>query len=84
MIVQNKVELIKQEAAKTQHAEIKELVKHSCAEDAPIIPLSAVNKFNLDVLAQYLCTHIPIPPRNFMAPPQMVVIRSFALCRPLH
>lgn len=52
------------------------------AESAPIIPLSAVQKFNIDVLAQYICTHIPIPQRNFTDKPKLIVIRSFDVNKP--
>lgn len=82
IILQNKVELIKSEAAKAQQEEIKEFVKATIAQDAPILPISAVLKYNIDVLAQYLVTHVPIPPRNFISPPQMVVIRSFDVNKP--
>jgi len=38
----------------------------------------------MDILAQYLCTQIPIPPRDFTSPGQMIVIRSFDVNKPGH
>lgn len=82
IILQNKVELIKPEAARAQHKEIKAFVDGTCAANSPIIPISAVLKYNIDIVAQYLCTQIPIPPRDFCSPPEMVVIRSFDVNKP--
>merc|ERR1712194_18894 len=82
MVLQNKVELVKPDGARNQHKEIKNFVQGSCAEDAPILPISAVNGYNVDVVAQYLCTYVPVPPRAFVCSPQMVVIRSFDVNKP--
>merc|ERR1712196_242384 len=35
------------------------------AEDAPIIPLSAVLRFNIDIVCEYIARHLPVPSRNF-------------------
>jgi translation initiation factor 2 subunit 3 len=75
IILQNKVELIKQEQALEQHEEIKKFVEGTVTEEAPIIPISAVLKYNIDILAQYLCTQVPIPPRDFTSHPEMIIIR---------
>lgn len=82
IIIQNKVELIQAEVAKEQHKAIKDFVRGTSAEDAPIVPLSAVLGYNVDILAQYLCTQIPIPPRDFTSHPEMMVIRSFDVNKP--
>jgi len=82
IILQNKVELITKQAALTQHAAIKQFAKGTVAEDAPIIPVSAVLKYNLDVLCEYLCTQIPYPVRDFVTPVHMIVIRSFDVNKP--
>lgn len=31
------------------------------AETAPIVPISAQLKYNIDVVCEYICTKIPIP-----------------------
>lgn len=82
IILQNKVELITKQAALTQHGAIKDFARGTVAEKAPILPISAVLKFNLDVLCQYLCTQIPYPVRDFTAEPRMTVIRSFDVNKP--
>merc|ERR1712060_527948 len=52
------------------------------ADSSPIIPISAVLKYNIDVVCEYLCTQVPIPPRDFTSNPLMIVIRSFDVNRP--
>lgn len=47
----------------------------------PIIPISAVLKYNIDVVVDYIC-RIPIPSRQFTVPPYMIVIRSFDVNKP--
>merc|ERR1712060_125384 len=52
------------------------------ADSSPIIPISAVLKYNINVVCEYLCTQVPIPPRDFTSNPLMIVIRSFDVNRP--
>jgi len=82
IILQNKVELMKEGAAQQQRQEIKEFVAGTAADSSPIIPISAVLQFNIDVVAEYLCTQIPVPPRDFTSSPQMIIIRSFDVNKP--
>merc|ERR1711869_183140 len=82
IILQNKVELIKEGQAAAQHDDIKKFVAGTVADGAPIIPISAVLKYNIDVIAEYLTTQVPIPPRIFQSAPQMIVIRSFDVNKP--
>jgi translation initiation factor 2 subunit 3 len=82
IILQNKVELIKEAQANSQYEEIKRFVAGTAADSSPIIPLSAVLKYNLDVVCEYLCTQVPIPPRDFTSSPVMIIIRSFDVNKP--
>eukprot|EP00397_Hematodinium_sp_SG-2012_P021653 GEMP01022381.1.p1 GENE.GEMP01022381.1~~GEMP01022381.1.p1 ORF type:complete len:464 (+),score=92.48 GEMP01022381.1:92-1483(+) len=82
IILQNKVELLKESQALAQKEEIKAFVAGTAADSAPIIPISAVLKFNVDVIAEYLCTQIPVPQRDFTSHPQMIIIRSFDVNKP--
>jgi len=82
IILQNKVELIKAEQAQIQHEEIKKFVAGTAADSSPIIPISAVLKYNIDIVCEYLCTQVPIPPRDFTSNPLMIIIRSFDVNRP--
>eukprot|EP00429_Kryptoperidinium_foliaceum_P016583 CAMPEP_0176048914 /NCGR_PEP_ID=MMETSP0120_2-20121206/24301_1 /TAXON_ID=160619 /ORGANISM="Kryptoperidinium foliaceum, Strain CCMP 1326" /LENGTH=483 /DNA_ID=CAMNT_0017382335 /DNA_START=87 /DNA_END=1536 /DNA_ORIENTATION=+ len=82
IILQNKVELIKAQQAQAQYEEIKKFVAGTAADSSPIIPMSAVLKYNLEVVCEYLCTQVPIPPRDFTSSPVMIIIRSFDVNRP--
>jgi translation initiation factor 2 gamma subunit (eIF-2gamma) len=52
------------------------------AEGAPVVPISAQLKYNIDVICEYIVKKIPIPERNFTSPPNMIVIRSFDVNKP--
>ncbi|EUD65780.1 eukaryotic translation initiation factor 2 subunit 3, X-linked [Plasmodium inui San Antonio 1] len=82
LILQNKVELIKEEQALKQQEEIRNFVSGTAADSAPIIPISAVLKYNIDVVCEYIVTQISIPKRDFISSPHMIVIRSFDVNKP--
>lgn len=82
IILQNKVDLIKEESALAQQEQIKKFVAGTVAQEAPIIPISAVLKYNIDVVCEYIVRNIPIPPRDFMSTPRLIVIRSFDVNKP--
>lgn len=52
------------------------------AKDAPIIPISAQLKYNIDAVNEYICTKIPVPKHDFEADPRLIVIRSFDVNKP--
>jgi len=52
------------------------------AQGAPVVPISAQLKYNIDVICEYIVKKIPIPERNFTSPPNMIVIRSFDVNKP--
>lgn len=52
------------------------------AESAPIIPISAQLKYNVEVVCEYLTRYIPVPTRDFMADPRLIIIRSFDVNKP--
>ncbi|MHA2187525.1 MAG: translation initiation factor IF-2 subunit gamma [Candidatus Thorarchaeota archaeon] len=82
IIVQNKIELVTKEEAQKHYAQIKEFVKGTIAEEAPIIPFSAVFGANFDLLIQKIQEVIPTPERDDAAPPKMFVARSFDINKP--
>lgn len=49
VILQNKIDLIKESQAKEQQDQIKNFVQGTVAESAPVIPISAQLKYNVDV-----------------------------------
>jgi len=77
IILQNKVDLVKPDAALAQHEQIRAFVAGTVADQAPIIPISAVLKFNIDMVVEYICHRVPVPVRDFTSVPRLIVIRSF-------
>ena len=82
IIVQNKVDLVTDERARESYDEIKEFVKGSIAEDAPIIPVSAHHDVNIDILIEAIETMIPTPDYDVESPPRMYIARSFDVNKP--
>ena len=82
IIIQNKIELVTKEQAQEHYTQIKEFVKGTIAEEAPIIPFSAVFGSNSDLLIQIIQEVIPTPERDDTAPPKMFVARSFDINKP--
>ncbi len=82
VIVQNKIELVSKEQAKKHYRQIKEFVKGTAAENAPIVPVSAIFGANTDLLIQMIEKVIPTPKRDGEAPPKMFVARSFDINKP--
>ncbi len=50
IVVQNKIDIVSKERAIESYNEIQEFVKGTCAEGAPIIPVSAQQGANIDIL----------------------------------
>eukprot|EP01098_Paradermamoeba_levis_P000329 TRINITY_DN1033_c0_g1_i4.p1 TRINITY_DN1033_c0_g1~~TRINITY_DN1033_c0_g1_i4.p1 ORF type:complete len:337 (-),score=111.21 TRINITY_DN1033_c0_g1_i4:1195-2205(-) len=82
IILQNKIDLIKESQAEEQYAQILKFIKGTVAEGSPIIPISAQLKYNIDVICEYIYKKIPIPTRDFTASPRLIVIRSFDVNKP--
>jgi translation initiation factor 2 subunit 3 len=81
IIVQNKIDLVSREQALKNHKEIKEFVKGTIAENAPIIPISAQQGVNIDKILEALC-QIEIPERDIKSSPIFLVARSFDVNKP--
>ncbi|KAK6071226.1 translation initiation factor ef-2 gamma [Seiridium cupressi] len=82
IILQNKVDLMREEAAQQHYSSILKFVRGTPAAHSPIIPISAQLKFNIDAINEALVTTIPVPPRDFSQDPHMMVIRSFDVNKP--
>lgn len=82
IIVQNKVDLVSKERLLEHYDEIKDFVKGTVAENAPIIPVSAQQNINIDLLIQALEEFIPTPEANSDKPSHMFVARSFDINKP--
>lgn len=82
IILQNKIDLMKESQAKDQYEQIQKFVQGTVAEKAPVIPISAQLKYNIEVICEYIVTKIPIPVRDFTSSPRLIVIRSFDVNKP--
>ncbi len=82
VIVQNKVDLTEYEKARDNYEEIKNFVNGSIAEQAPVIPVSAQHKLNIDALIEAIENSIKTPLRTNNAPAIMHVLRSFDINKP--
>jgi translation initiation factor 2 subunit 3 len=82
IILQNKVDLVKPDQAELQHEQIRNFVAGTVADSAPIIPISAVLRYNIDVVCEYITRYLPVPTRNFTGFPRLIVIRSFDVNKP--
>ena len=82
IVVQNKIDIVSKERAIENYNEIKEFVKGTCAEDAPIIPVSAQQGANIDILIDAIDKRIKTPNRDSDKPPKMYVARSFDINKP--
>lgn len=82
VVVQNKIDLIDDEAAKKNYEAIQNFISNTVAADAPIIPISAQHNVNIDALIEALEAKIPTPKRDPTASPLMYVLRSFDVNKP--
>jgi len=82
IILQNKVDLIKEQAAEEHYKSIAAFVKGTVAESSPIVPISAQLKYNIDAVNEYIVKRIPVPVRDFTSTPRLIVIRSFDVNKP--
>jgi translation initiation factor 2 subunit 3 len=82
VIVQNKVDLTEYEDALNNYEQIKDFVKGSVAEKAPIIPVSAQHKIGIDALIEGIENNIKTPVRASNTTAIMHVLRSFDINKP--
>lgn len=82
VIVQNKVDINPKEKNIEHYQSIKEFIQGSIAEDAPIVPVSAVFRANLHELVMYIEKYCPTPERDRTKPTRFFIARSFDVNRP--
>ncbi len=82
IIIQNKIDLVSKEQALNNYKEIKEFIKDTIAENAPIIPVSAQQGINIEKILEELCK-IETPKREIeKVEPIFLVARSFDVNKP--
>ncbi|MFB6267994.1 MAG: translation initiation factor IF-2 subunit gamma [Halodesulfurarchaeum sp.] len=82
VIAQNKIDLVDEETARENYRQITEFVEGTVAEGAPVIPISAEQEINIDLVIEALEETIPTPERDPDTASQMYVARSFDINRP--
>lgn len=51
------------QAAQQQHEAIQKFIQGTIADGAPVVPVSAQLKYNVDVVCEYIVKRIPVPIR---------------------
>ncbi|MCX8163193.1 MAG: translation initiation factor IF-2 subunit gamma [Candidatus Micrarchaeota archaeon] len=82
IIVQNKIDLVTEQEALKHYEQIKNFVKGTVAENAPIIPVSANYNTNIDELVKCIEQNFPTPQKKVDLPAKMYVVRSFDVNKP--
>ncbi len=83
IIVQNKIDIVTREQAVENYKQIKEFVKGTIAENAPIVPISANSGVNIDKLIETIQTYIvDSVEKDRESPALMHVARSFDINSP--
>ncbi|KAJ5172485.1 translation initiation factor EF-2 gamma subunit [Penicillium capsulatum] len=82
VILQNKVDLMREDNALQHYQSILKFIRGTVAQDASVIPISAQLKYNIDAVCESLVSKIPVPVRDFTQSPHMMVIRSFDVNKP--
>ncbi len=82
IIVQTKIDLVSREKAIENYKQIKQFLKGSAAENAPIIPVSANAGLNIDVLMRTINEVMKPPKHDDKAQLRMYISRSFDVNRP--
>ncbi len=82
VVVQNKIDVVTEQQAMENYKQIKSFLKGTIAENAPIIPTSAVHNANIDLVIKAIEENIPTPKRDLKKPPKFYIARSFDVNKP--
>ncbi len=82
IVLQNKIDIVSKERAIENYKEIKEFLKGTKYENAPIIPISAQQGANVDKVIEAIEKFIPTPERFLEKDPLMFIARSFDINKP--
>lgn len=81
VIAQTKVDIVGKEQAVKSYGQIKDFIKGSRIENAPIIPVMANKNINVDKILEEI-VNIGVPKRNTESDPIMYIARSFDVNKP--
>lgn len=82
IILQNKVDLMREEITQQHYDSILKFIRGTVAEKSPVIPISAQLKVNVDAVLDAIVNTIPVPVRDLSLSPHMIIIRSFDVNKP--
>ncbi len=82
IVLQNKIDLVSDEQAQKNYKEIKEFLKGTKYENAPILPISAMHGINIDLLIETILQTFNVPAKDKNKDPLMFVARSFDINKP--
>ena len=82
IIVQNKIDLVTKDEAIKNYNEIKAFTMGTIAENAPIIPISAIHNINIGNLIEAIETYIPTPKQDSEKDSIFYIVRSFDINKP--
>jgi translation initiation factor 2 subunit 3 len=77
VVAQNKIDLVPKEKALENYKRIREFLRGTWAEKAKVVPISALHKVNIDVLATYIAKAVPPREAELGKPARFSVLRSF-------
>ncbi len=81
IVVQSKVDIVGKEGAQKHFRQIKDFLKGSIIENAPIVPVMTNQGINVDVILEKIA-EMKIPDRDVGAEPLMYIVRSFDVNKP--
>ncbi|WP_148682717.1 translation initiation factor IF-2 subunit gamma [Pyrobaculum ferrireducens] len=77
VVAQNKIDLVTREKALENYEQIRNFLKGTWAEKAKVVPISALHRVNIDVLATYIAKSVPRREAELGKPARFSVLRSF-------
>jgi translation initiation factor 2 subunit 3 len=80
-VIQNKLDLLTEPAALANRTKITAFTADSCAESAPLFPISAQHCWGVNRVLDWVMS-LPPPERNLAEPARMTCVRSFDVNRP--
>ena len=81
IIVQSKVDIVGRQGALESFKQIRNFIKGSVIENAPIVPVMTNHNINIDLLLEMI-SNMPRPQVDTSANPFMYIARSFDINRP--
>jgi len=82
IVVQNKIDLVEPDQARDNYNQIRKFLSTSSIENPIIIPISAQQKANIDVLVREMHERFNPPEKSLDKPPLLMIARSFDVNKP--